>query len=38
MEHLIDANLLKKRVEVYLIGVGGNGAQWRVVSRGSISR
>ena len=27
MEHLIDANLLKKRVEVYLIGVGGNGAQ-----------
>lgn len=27
MEHLIDANLLQKRVEIHLIGMGGNGAQ-----------
>ncbi len=27
MEHVIDASLLDKRVEVHLIGVGGNGAQ-----------
>ena len=27
MEHLINANLLQKRVEIHLIGVGGNGAQ-----------
>lgn len=27
MEHLIDASLLDKRVQIHLIGVGGNGAQ-----------
>lgn len=27
MEHVIDTSLLDKRVEVHLIGVGGNGAQ-----------
>jgi PRTRC genetic system ThiF family protein len=27
MEHMIDTGLLDKRVQVYLIGVGGNGAQ-----------
>ncbi|RZI42159.1 PRTRC system ThiF family protein [Herbaspirillum sp. HC18] len=27
MEHVIDASLLNKRVQVHLIGVGGNGAQ-----------
>lgn len=27
MEHMIDTGLLDKRVRVYLIGVGGNGAQ-----------
>ena len=27
MEHLIDTNLLNKRVQIRLIGVGGNGAQ-----------
>ncbi len=27
MEHVLDASLLDKRVQIYLIGVGGNGAQ-----------
>lgn len=27
MEHVIDTNLLDKRVQIHLIGVGGNGAQ-----------
>jgi PRTRC genetic system ThiF family protein len=27
MEHLIDAQLLNKRVQVHVVGVGGNGAQ-----------
>ena len=27
MEHVIDVHLLDKRVEIHLIGVGGNGAQ-----------
>src|ERR1700719_4497677 len=27
MDHLIDAELLNRRVQVHLIGVGGNGAQ-----------
>jgi PRTRC genetic system ThiF family protein len=27
MEHMIDASLLNKRVQVHLVGVGGNGAQ-----------
>jgi PRTRC genetic system ThiF family protein len=27
MEHVIDASLLDKRVQIHLIGVGGNGAQ-----------
>ena len=27
MEHFIDTNLLDKRVQIHLIGVGGNGAQ-----------
>ena len=27
MEHLIDLSLLDKRVQIHLIGVGGNGAQ-----------
>src|SRR5471032_1392589 len=26
-EHVLDASLLDKRVQIYLIGVGGNGAQ-----------
>ena len=27
MEHLIASRLLEKRVEIHLVGVGGNGAQ-----------
>jgi hypothetical protein len=27
MDHLIDAELLNHRVQVHLVGVGGNGAQ-----------
>ena len=27
MDHVIDSSLIDKRVQVHLIGVGGNGAQ-----------
>ena len=30
MEHVIDSSLIDKRVQVHLIGVGGNGAQMAV--------